>query len=160
VRIQLLSIFALRGYFLKYSFMMIPHFQNDVVKVSYDLDKQLGMATWSGFLTSSQFKEAVGICLDLMDEHKLLRWLGDNRKLRAIRKADQDWFVEYVIPRLAAGTIRRNASVVSEDLFNRMAMEQIIKRSDNLGDMILKEFDEIDAAKAWLEQPILVQEQA
>lgn len=140
--------------------MMIIHFQNDVVKISYDLEKQLGMATWNGFLTSSQFKEAVEICLDLMDKHNLLYWLGDNRKLRAIRKADQDWFVDHVMPRLAAGTIRRNASVVSEDLFNRMAMEQIVKRSDNLGDMVMKEFDNIDAAKAWLEQPVIAQEQA
>lgn len=118
------------------------------------------MATWNGFLSSTEFREAVEICLNLMDEHKLLRWLGDNRKLRAIRQSDQDWFVEYVFPRLVAGTIRRNASVVSEDLFNRMAVEQIIKRAGNLGDMALRDFDSIDEAMAWLEQPIPVQEQA
>jgi hypothetical protein len=80
--------------------------------------------------------------------------------LRAIRQADQDWFVEYVMPRLVAGTIRRNASVMSEDLFNRMAVEQIIKRSGNLGDMALMDFDSVEAALDWLEQPIFVQEQA
>jgi hypothetical protein len=140
--------------------MIITHFQNDVVTVSYDLERQLGMAVWNGFLSSAQFREAVKICLDLMDEHRLLRWLGDNRKLRAIRQADQDWFVEYVMPRLVAGTIRRNASVMSEDLFNRMAVEQIIKRSGNLGDMALMDFDSVEAALDWLEQPIFVQEQA
>jgi hypothetical protein len=140
--------------------MMLIHFQNDVVTVSYDLEKQLGMATWNGFLTTTQFREAVHISLDLMDEHKLLRWLGDNRKLRAIRQADQDWFVEYVFPRLVAGTVRRNASVVSEDLFNRMAVEQIIKRADNLGDMVLKDFESVEAAMAWLKQPLVLQEQA
>lgn len=140
--------------------MFLTHFQNDVVTVSYDLERQLGMAVWNGFLSSTQFREAVEICLDLMDKHKLLRWLGDNRKLRAIRQADQDWFVEYVMPRLAAGTIRRNASVVSEDLFNRMAVEQIIKRSSNLGDMALMDFESVEAAMEWLEQLIPVQQQA
>ncbi|SIQ69439.1 hypothetical protein [Pontibacter lucknowensis] len=140
--------------------MMITYFQNDVVTISYDLDKQLGMAVWNGFLSSSEFRKAVEICLDLMEEHKLLRWLGDNRKLRAIRQADQDWFVEYVMPRLAAGTLRRNASVVSEDLFNRMAVEQIIKRADNLGDMAFRDFERVEAAMVWLQEPLPVQAQA
>lgn len=139
--------------------MVIEHFRNDVVTVSYDLEKQLGMAVWNGFLSSAQFREAVEICLNLMDEHKLLRWLGDNRKLRAIRQADQDWFVSYVFPRLAVGTVRRNASVLSEDMFNRMAVEQIIQRAENLGDMILRDFDTVEGAMAWLLQPIEVQQQ-
>jgi hypothetical protein len=117
------------------------------------------MAVWNGFLSSTQFREAVRICLDLMDEHKLLRWLGDNRKLRAIRKAEQDWFVEYAIPRFVAGTLQRNASVMSEDLFNRMAVEQIIKRSGNLGDMAFMDFGSVEDAMGWLEQPIPVQAQ-
>jgi hypothetical protein len=140
--------------------MMISHFSNAVVTISYDPEQRLGMAVWNGFLSSTEFREAVEICLDLMDEHKLLRWLGDNRKLRAIRQADQDWFVSYVIPRLAAGTVRRNGSVLSQDMFNRMAIEQIIKRADNLGDMALRDFETVENAMAWLQQPFEVQEQA
>lgn len=140
--------------------MFSIYYQSQVVTVSYDEELQMGMATWNGFLSSTEFREAVEICLRLMDEHKLLRWLGDNRKLRAIRQADQDWFVEYVIPRLAAGTVRRNASIVSEDLFNKMAVEQILKRAGNVGDMVLKDFDDPEAAMAWLKEPIMVQELA
>ncbi len=140
--------------------MMITHFSNAVVTISYDPEQRLGMAVWNGFLSSAEFREAVGICLDLMDEHRLLRWLGDNRKLRAIRQADQDWFVSYVIPRLIAGTVRRNASVLSEDMFNRMAVEQILKRADNLGDMALRDFETKEDAMDWLQQPFEVQIQA
>lgn len=140
--------------------MLVTYFQNHVVTIVYDEELSLGIATWNGFLSSSEFREAVEICLNLMDEHKLLRWLGDNRKLRAIRQADQDWFVEHVLPRLVASTLRRNASVVSEDLFNKMAVEQIIKRANNLGDMVLRDFDDKEAAMAWLNEPIKVQEQA
>lgn len=139
--------------------MLVTYFQNHVVTISYDEELSLGIATWNGFLSSSEFREVVEICLNLMDEKKLLRWLGDNRKLRAIRQADQDWFVEYVIPRLAANTLRRNAAVVSEDLFNKMAVEQILKRADSLGDMVLKDFDDKEAAMAWLNEPIMVADQ-
>ncbi|PKV67306.1 hypothetical protein [Pontibacter ramchanderi] len=136
------------------SLMMNIYFQNDVVTLSYDADQLLGVAVWNGFLSSSEFREAVEICLKMMDEHKLLLWLGDNRKLRAIRQADQDWFVEVALPRLVAGTLRRNASVLSDDLFNRMAVEQIIKRADNLGYMALKDFDNVAAAMDWLQEPL------
>lgn len=64
----------------------------------YDQELQLGIAVWYGFLSSSDFREAIETCLTMMEEYKLLRWLGDNRKLRAIRQADQDWFVESVFP--------------------------------------------------------------
>lgn len=135
--------------------MLITHFESDGVSISYDPELKLGIATWNGFLSSERFREAVGVCIDLIDEHKLLRWLGDNRKLRVIRQADQDWFVEQVIPRMVAGTIRRNASVVSEDLFNRMAVQQILKRANNLGDMIAKDFENIETAMAWLKEPLV-----
>ena len=134
--------------------MMITHFQNKVITISYDLDQRMGIAVWNGFLNSLEFREAAEVCADLIEEHKLLLWLGDNRKLRAIRQADQDWFVAHIMPRLTIGTLRRNASVSSEDLFNRMAVEQIVKRADNLGDMVLNEFDDIEAAMAWLKEPL------
>ncbi|MHC2993011.1 hypothetical protein OB13_16025 [Pontibacter sp. HJ8] len=140
--------------------MVTTYFQNHVVTVTYDAELQLGIATWNGFLSSTELREAAEVCLNLTHERQLLRWLGDNRKLRAIRQADQDWFVAYILPRLVGSTLRRNASVVSEDLFNKMAVEQIIKRAGNLGDMVLKDFESPEEAMVWLKQPIEVQEQA
>jgi hypothetical protein len=140
--------------------MILTYFQNHVVTITYDEELQLGKAVWKGFLSSSEFREAIEICVQLMEEHKPLRWLGDNRKLRAIRKADQEWFAESIFPKLAASTLRRNGAIVSEDLFNRMAVEQLVKRAKKLGDMVIKEFDNEDEAIAWIKEPIILQEQA
>ncbi|MBJ6117709.1 STAS/SEC14 domain-containing protein [Pontibacter sp. BT310] len=140
--------------------MILTYFQNHVVTITYDEELQLGKAVWKGFLSSSEFREAIEICVQLMEEHKPLRWLGDNRKLRAIRKADQEWFAESIFPKLAASTLRRNGAIVSEDLFNRMAVEQLVKRAKKLGDMVIKEFDNEDEAIAWIKEPITLQEQA
>jgi hypothetical protein len=139
--------------------MILTYFQNHVVTITYDEELQLGKAVWKGFLSSSEFREAIEICVQLMEEHKPLRWLGDNRKLRAIRKADQEWFAESIFPKLAASTLRRNGAIVSEDLFNRMAVEQLVKRAKKLGDMVIKEFDNEDEAIAWIKEPITLQEQ-
>ena len=135
-------------------------YQNHVVTITYNHELQLGKATWNGFLSSSEFREAIEACLNMMEKYKPLRWLGDNRKLRAIRQSDQDWFVESVFPRLVGTSLRLNASIVSEDLFNKMAVEQIVKRVGNLGDMVLKEFDNEAEALDWLTQPIAVPDQA
>ncbi|TPE45480.1 SpoIIAA family protein [Pontibacter mangrovi] len=139
--------------------MIFTYFQSHAVTLTYDDELQLGTATWNGFLSSDDFRAAVEVCLRLVEEHKPLRWLGDNRKLRAIRQADQEWFSEHVLPHLAASSICRHATVVSEDMFNRMAVEQLIKRANSLGDMVIKEFDNADDALAWLKDPVVAKGQ-
>lgn len=134
--------------------MPITYFQNDVVTITYDENLQLGAAVWNGFLSSTEFREASETCLRLIEEHRPLRWLGDNRKLRAIRQTDQNWFAEQITPRLAASSLRRNAILISEDFFNRMAVDQIVKRATSLGNMEVMEFDKREEAMAWLLEPI------
>ena len=134
--------------------MVITCFENESVTITYDDVLQLGKATGHGFLTSQQFREVVEACLQVIDEYKPVRWMADNRKLKAIRKKDQDWFTAYVFPRLAASSIRRNATIVSFDVFNKMAIEQMMERADDLGNMLIKDFDNVDVAIAWLSQPI------
>ena len=112
------------------------------------------MAKCVGFLSSEEFREATIMSVRMMDKFKPLRWLADNRRMRAIRQADQEWFAAYTLPRLQAGSIRRSATVVSEDIFNKMAVEQFLKRADHLGDIVMKEFDNIEEALAWVKQPI------
>jgi len=139
--------------------MVIVYFQNHAVTLTYDEEHQLGIAECVGFLSSEEFREATIMCVRMMEEYKPLRWLADNSRMRAIRQADQEWFAAYTLPRLQAGTIRRNATVVSEDIFNKMAVEHFMKRAGNLGDLVLKEFVNKAEALAWVNQPILFQAQ-
>ncbi len=136
--------------------MNINYFQNHVVTITYDPEWELGTAQWEGFLSSEEFREAVTKCLQLLEDYKPLRWLGDNRKMKVIRQADQDWFVANALPRIQASTIRRHATIVSEDIFNKMAVEQMIQRADNPEALFLKEFNSKPLALAWLKQPHLV----
>jgi len=134
--------------------MIVTCFENQCVTITYNDELQLGVATGHGFLSSDEFREVVEACLQVIEEYKPLRWMGDNRKLRAIRQTDQKWFASYVFPKLAASTIRRNATIVSFDVFNKMAVEQLIERAGNVGNMVIKEFDSVDDAMIWLSQPL------
>ncbi|WP_205503626.1 hypothetical protein [Rufibacter psychrotolerans] len=134
--------------------MKTVYFQNHVVTITYEEDLQLGTAVWNGFLNSQEFREAITNCTQLIEERKLLRWLGDNRKMKAIRPVDQEWFVENIMPRLQQSALRRNAVLVSEDFFNRTAVEQIYKRAEGQGEMTTKEFTNKITALAWLKEPL------
>lgn len=69
--------------------MATTYFQNHVVTITYEEELQLGTAIWDGFLSSGEFREAITTCIHMIEEYKPLRWLGDNRKMKVIRKADQ-----------------------------------------------------------------------
>jgi hypothetical protein len=134
--------------------MVITYFKSNVFTLTYDDKPQLAIAEATGFLNSEEFREAFTACVQLMQEQKPLRWLADNRKMKAIRQADQVWFQEFALPALRDSTIRRNATVTSEDIFNKMAVEQLVKRAGDLGDMLLMEFEKWEEAMAWVLQPI------
>lgn len=138
--------------------MATVYYQNEVVTITYEEELQLGIAVWDGFLNSQEFREAITNCVQLIEERKVLRWLGDNRKMKAIRQADQEWFAEEILPRLQQSALRRNAVLVSEDFFNRTAVEQIYKRAEGQGEMITKEFDNRILALAWLKEPFTTPE--
>ncbi|MHA6248501.1 hypothetical protein ACXYMU_11230 [Pontibacter sp. CAU 1760] len=135
--------------------MPITYFQNHVVTITYDEELQLGIAVWEGFLSSTEFREAITTCITMIEQYKPLRWLGDNRKMRVIRQADQEWFVAHILPRLQHSNVRRNAVLVSEDFFNKYAVEQIYKRAEGQSDLVTKDFDNKVMAMAWLKEPLL-----
>lgn len=135
--------------------MITTYFQNKVVTITYDDDLQMGTAVWEGFLSSEEFREAITTCFRMIEEYKPLRWLGDNRKMKVIRQADQVWFAQHILPQLQQSSLRRNAVLVSEDFFNRTAVEQIYKRTEGAGDLITKDFEDKALALAWLAEPVL-----
>ncbi|TXK51998.1 hypothetical protein FVR03_02650 [Pontibacter qinzhouensis] len=134
--------------------MSTVYFQNHVVTITFDEEYKLGEAIWNGFLNTKDFREATTTCLQLVEEHQLLRWLGDNRKMKAIRPTDQEWFVEQILPQLLASSLRRNATLTSEDFFNRTAVEQIHQKATGKGEMVIKSFSSKALALAWLKEPI------
>ncbi|MET3540476.1 hypothetical protein ABID22_001188 [Pontibacter aydingkolensis] len=88
-----------------------------------------------------------------MSEFKLTHWLADRRNMKAIRQKDQQWIVEEFIPRLLTSPLLRMASIVSNDLFNRMEIENMLQRSGGLGNIVIRDFNNTDEALKWLRMP-------
>ncbi len=134
--------------------MLKLYYESDAIRLSYDEAWQLGVGEWKGFVSSDEARSTALYSLDFVNEHGITRWLADRTNMKAIRQQDQQWTVEYFIPKLVASPLRRLANVVSEDIFNRMAIEQMIKRSGDLGNIVMREFDNVADALEWLKKPL------
>lgn len=136
--------------------MLKLYYETEAIKVSYDEELQLGVGEWKGFVRSKELRKTALNSLAFVNEHNITRWLADRRNMKAIRQQDQEWTVEVFIPLLLQSSLRRMATVVSKDIFNKMAMESILERSGGFGDIALKEFDNVEDALEWLKQPMEV----
>lgn len=134
--------------------MRKTYYQTNCVDLSYEEGHGMAFAVWKGFLSSQEFQEAALKCLDLIEEKGITRWLADNRKMKIIRQADQKWFVETIMPRILQSPLRRMATLVSEDFFNKVAVDQMIKRIGQAGDLALRDFTDEKEAMAWLKAPL------
>lgn len=133
--------------------MLKVYYETDIIRVSYDEELQMGLGEWKGFASGNDIRSSALRSLEFVNEYGVTRWLSDRRKMRAIRQQDQQWTVEEFIPKMLESPLRRMATIVSEDIFNKMAIEQILKRSGGLGEIALREFDNMADALEWLQQP-------
>lgn len=134
--------------------MLKLYYENEHIRLRYDEELQLGVSEWKGFVSSNELRTTALRSLEFVNTHGITRWLSDRRKMKAIRQQDQQWTVEEFIPKALGSPLRRIATVVSEDMFNNMAIEQILKRSGGLGSIALRDFDNAPAAMEWLRQPL------
>ncbi|WP_192822701.1 hypothetical protein [Rufibacter sp. LB8] len=129
--------------------MKQTYFQNHVLDLSFNKETGTAYAVWNGFLSTDEFREATLVCAKLLQEHHIQFWLADNRKMKAIKQADQVWFMEHIWP-IIFRHLKRMATLVSEDVFNKMAVEQMISRAGDLGNLMLCDFEDEALALAWL----------
>ncbi|MFD2246820.1 hypothetical protein [Pontibacter ruber] len=134
--------------------MLKLYYETEAIRVSYDKDLQLGLGEWKGFVSSDELRVTAMRSLDFINQYSIIHWLSDRSKMKAIRQQDQQWIVEAFIPKLLESPLRRMASVVSEDMFNKMALNNILQRSGGLGDIVFCDFDNLDNAIEWLKLPL------
>jgi hypothetical protein len=130
--------------------METVYFENDHLTLSYDPASKLGRAVWNGFLSGETFRSNIGVSLQLIEGKNPVFWLADNRKMKAIRQQDQAWLEREVLPRLGSSSIRKMATLVSEDIFNQMAVETLFMRANHIFRFDHQFFYQEEEARAWL----------
>ncbi|QCR23923.1 hypothetical protein [Pontibacter sp. SGAir0037] len=127
------------------------YFRNTFVSIYYDRALYVGKAVWAGDLVGSEFREAVLLCLDMIERHQLVGWLGDNRKMKTIQPADQVWSVNVFIPQLLNSPLQRLAHLPSRYEQNRQSVASIYHKRNGLGEQLeVRDFSAEEEAVDWL----------
>jgi hypothetical protein len=72
--------------------------------------------------------------------------------MKAIRKQDQEWLLQEMAPKLGRSSLRRMATLVSEDIFNQMAVESMYQKANGLFRFDHQYFKDEISALLWLKQ--------
>jgi hypothetical protein len=130
--------------------METVYFESEHVTLYSDPVRRMGRAVWNGFMSGEVFRSNVNTSLLLLEDKNPVIWLADNRKMKAIRQKDQEWFEKEVLPRLGASSLRKMATLISKDIFNQMAIENIFTRGDKLIRFDHQFFKDEQEALEWL----------
>ena len=74
------------------------------------------------------------------------------KDMKAIRQADQDWAVTEWLPEFLTLDIQKWAVVISDDMFNQMAMSNMMGKIRPRLKYPVEYFQDINTAKNWVER--------
>jgi hypothetical protein len=123
--------------------------KNDVVKITYNKDIDTVVLEWITTPSSAEFKEGLTSGLELLKETKARHWIGDVRKIGAIDPADQDWSNNEWFPQALATGLKKMGVIISDDVFNKMSVEEIMSKVESAG-FESQYFDDINKAFQWM----------
>ncbi|GAB2534514.1 STAS/SEC14 domain-containing protein [Rufibacter soli] len=126
------------------------YFRNDTITIKYDEELQLVRTQWHGYAGSEEYREILTMYLQLVREKPVTRWIGDNTKAKAIRPVDQEWTTKEWAPKFSQeGNVKKLAVIVSKDIFNKMAVENMIMKAEGVIGFDTQYFSNEEQAYAW-----------
>jgi hypothetical protein len=117
--------------------------------VEFDTDVPCVVMEWRGYATSSIFRETNERVLRAIVERCATHLLGDIRDLVLIGADDQVWLNDIWLPRAMEAGLRQVALVQPTYYFNRVAVENVVRKLDPARLAVGYFADRADA-KAWL----------
>ena len=125
------------------------YFKSDYIHISLDEQLPAVVMDWKTAPTSNEFKHGLNKGLELVKEQRVTKWLAHLEHLGALDEADQDWSNQNWFPRALASGIRHMAILVSSDIFNQIAVENIMSKVPGTA-LTVQYFNNPQSARAWL----------
>ena len=105
---------------------------------------------WESMIYEQLFRDAMNKVIDMMKEHKTGKVLSNVVELGALTEDDQKWSVDDWLPRALAAGYSAIAVVISEELFGKMAVEDVLNDAAEKSPIQIQYFDNEDIAAEWL----------
>lgn len=127
-------------------------FESKTLSIVYNHQPDYLHLKWSGFSEGKEFRNMASEILRAIATTKSVRILSDNTHWRAIAPNDHGWAANTWFPMAERQGVRKLATVLSDDLFNRIA-ERSIEGMADVNCLQIKNFQSAQEATAWLTGP-------
>jgi hypothetical protein len=127
------------------------HYDTPHCKIYFLEEEEAVFLEWCGFALSNKFREACDFSLKLLEEKKLQKMLVDNTNGKALAPEDQKWLSENWFERAFQKGYRASAVVMSKDVFNKVAVKNIVNNIDG-EKFTVAMFDNLAEAKKWIKK--------
>ncbi|AMM51693.1 hypothetical protein TH61_11575 [Rufibacter sp. DG15C] len=107
---------------------------------------------WRGFVSSEVYHEGMLEALKTSRQAGHLFWILDTKDMKVIRQADQEWTVATWFPQFQLLGVRKFAIVVSDDIFNQMAISSMIAKIRPHIQATVEYFQTMSEALNWVQE--------
>ncbi len=124
-------------------------FDKDFAVIKLDKELSLMELEWKRIISSSEYREGFRCVLENIENNSIARIITDSRKQGIIAPEDRIWLETEMIPKAIKGGLRYIATVMSENVFKKYYLNQIVKQSTKSG-IEMELFDNYNNAKNWI----------
>lgn len=129
--------------------MVTSLFKNEHLTILHYVDDGYLALKWSGSPEGENFKTLASQVIGAIEKTGTTRLLSDNTDWKVIAPNDQAWAATKWFPKAEEKGVRKLATVLSKDLFNRIA-ERSIEGMADVDCMQIRNFVSTADAVAWL----------
>lgn len=124
-------------------------FENKSVSIRYHADSDYLFVKWNGFISSDEFRQAASEIIKAVEHTGTKRILSDNTEWKAISPNDHGWAAYNWFPEVEAKGVRKLATLLSTNYFNRAA-EKSIEGMADVDCIEIRNFTRPEDALSWL----------
>ena len=121
----------------------------DIYNIYFDKDLDTVIMEWSGYATSTQFREGTELMLNTLIQNNASKVLGDIREMVMIGMDDQKWLETNFLPRAIKFGFKEIAIIKPKFYFNKVAVESVSYKVDK-EKLVINFFDSLEDGKKWL----------
>ncbi|KAA3436611.1 hypothetical protein [Rufibacter hautae] len=107
---------------------------------------------WQGFVPSDAYRDGMTEALQVSRKTSLQSWVMDMKHMKVIRQADQEWTLNTWFPQFQLLGIKRLAFVISDDIFNQMAVSSMVATLRPKFHSEVEYFQEVNSAMRWAQE--------
>ena len=126
-------------------------YDKEFITIHYDAARKMLHMEWHSFANSDGFQEALLTAVEFAQKNNVVNWIANTKNMKAIRQQDQEWAASTFYPLLVKTNPQKLATVISDDIFNQMAVSNITAKTVSLTNFDRQYFSSYENALNWID---------